>query len=152
MSVKIMYTSATGNTKDAVDIFAQALNDLGVETQIVDSEDGTDPEEFFEGADAYAIASWSDGDNGEVPGGIIDFFDDLEDYDLSGTPVAIFGTGDTSYAHYCAAVDLFSTRVSLNNAAIIGEPVKVELSPDDEAEQALKDLAHKVAEVIQTAA
>ena len=147
MTVKIIYTSSTGNTKDAVDVFDGALQDHGVDTEIIDSEDGADPDDFFNDADVYVIASWSDGDNGEVPGGIIDFYDDLEDYDLSGKSVAVFGTGDTSYPNYCAAVDLLSQRIKDDKATIVGKPLKIELSPDDDAEKALKTLATQVAKV-----
>ncbi|HAH52854.1 flavodoxin domain-containing protein [Bifidobacterium sp. UBA6881] len=148
MTVKVIYTSATGNTKTAVDVFTEALEDLGVDVDVVDAEDGVEVDEFFEDGDAFAIASWSDGANGEVPGGIVDFYDDLEDFDLSDKKVAVFGTGDTSYKSYCAAVDVFTDRVKQDGATILGEPLKIELSPDDDAEEALKSLAKTVAEAI----
>ena len=149
MSVKILFTSVTGNTKAAVDLLTEDLEDLGVDTEVFDSEDGIEIDDFFDGADAYTIASWSDGDNGEVPGGIVDFYDDLENYDLTGKKVAVLGTGDTSYKNYGAAVDLFSDRVRGDHAAIIGTPLKIELYPDDAAEESLKTLAKDIAQSVQ---
>lgn len=148
MTVKIIYTSATGNTKTAVEVFDDELQELGVDTEVIDAEDGVEVDEFFDDGDAYAIASWSDGANGEVPGGIVDFYDDLEDFDLDGKKVAVFGTGDSSYKSYCAAVDVFTDRVKNDGGEILGEPLKIELSPDDDAEEALKALAKTVAEAI----
>ncbi|MCH3975851.1 MAG: flavodoxin domain-containing protein [Bifidobacterium tibiigranuli] len=146
MTIKIVYTSATGNTKTAVELLSDDLEALGQNVEAIDAEDGVEVDEFFSDADAYVIASWSDGDNGEVPGGIIDFYDDLDGYDLSGAKVAVIGTGDSTYPQFCAAVDLFEKLARTDGAEIIGPSVKIELNPDDEAEAALKQLAETLAD------
>ncbi|KFI54091.1 flavodoxin [Bifidobacterium sp. UTCIF-37] len=145
MSTKIIYTSATGNTKEAVEILQEALEDLGQDVEVIDAEDGVEVDEFFDGADNYVIASWSDGANGEVPGGIVDFYDDLDGADLSGKKVAVIGTGDTSYPHFCAAVDFFEKLVTDDGAELAAPSVKIELAPDDDAIKRLKDLAKTLA-------
>ncbi|PWG59003.1 flavodoxin domain-containing protein [Bifidobacterium catulorum] len=146
MSTKIIFTSATGNTKEAVELLEEALQDLDQDVEVFDAEDGVEVDEFFDDDDAnYVVASWSDGDNGEVPGGIVDFYDDLDGYDLSGKKVAVLGTGDTSYPHFCAAVDIFAKLLKEDGAELVAEPLKIELAPDDDAIEKIKDLAKTLA-------
>ncbi|TPF96146.1 flavodoxin [Bifidobacterium sp. UTCIF-39] len=146
MSTKIIFTSATGNTKEAVELLEEALQDLDQDVEVFDAEDGVEVDEFFDGADNYVVASWSDGDNGEVPGGIVDFYDDLDGYDLSGKKVAVLGTGDTSYPHFCAAVDIFEKLLTADGAELAAPSLKIELAPDDDAIAKIKDLAKTLAD------
>lgn len=144
MKVKIIYTSLTGNTQEAVDVLTDSLNDLGAEVEVLDSEDGTEVDDFFTDADAYVLASYSDGDNGELPDGIIDFSDDLDGYDLSGKKVVVIGTGDSSYDEFCGAVDILEKQVQDDNATLIAPSLKIENAPDDDAIADLEELAHKL--------
>lgn len=144
MKVKIIYTSLTGNTQEAVDVLTDSLNDLGAEVEVLDSEDGIEVDDFFTDADAYVLASYSDGDNGELPDGIIDFSDDLDGYDLSGKKVVVIGTGDSSYDEFCGAVDILEKQVQDDNATLIAPSLKIENAPDDDAIADLEELAHKL--------
>ena len=146
MSTKIIYTSATGNTKEAVEELETALQDLDQDVEVFDAEDGVEVDDFFDGADNYVVASWSDGANGEVPGGIVDFYDDLDGYDLSGKKVAVLGSGDSSYPHFCAAVDIFEKLLTDDGAELAAPSVKIELAPDDDAIERIKALAKALAE------
>ncbi len=144
MKVKIIYTSLTGNTQEAVDVLTDALTDLDAEVDVFDSEDGVEVDDFFTDADVYVLASYSDGDNGELPDGIIDFSDDLEDYDLTGKNVVVIGTGDSSYDEFCGAVDILEKQVVSDNANLVAPSLKIELAPDDEATATLEELAKKI--------
>lgn len=150
MKVKIIYTSLTGNTQEAVDVLTDALDEKGAEVDVLDSEDGIEVDDFFTDADAYVLASYSDGDNGELPDGIVDFSDDLTDFDLSGKKVAVIGTGDSSYDEFCGAVDILEKQVRDANATLIAPSLKIENAPDDDAvaelEQLAQTLTTKVAE------
>lgn len=150
MKIKIIYTSLTGNTQEAVDVLTDALDEKGAEVDVLDSEDGIEVDDFFTDADAYVLASYSDGDNGELPDGIVDFSDDLTDFDLSGKKVAVIGTGDSSYDEFCGAVDILEKQVRDANATLIAPSLKIENAPDDDAvaelEQLAQTLTTKVAE------
>lgn len=146
MKVKIIYTSLTGNTKEAVDVLSDALADKGADVEAFDGDDGIEVDDFFTDADAYVIASYTDGD-AELPDGIIDFADDVEDADLNGFNVSVIGTGDTSYDDFCSAVDDIENRVKEAGANIIAPGLKIELAPDDEATDALKQLAATITSI-----
>lgn len=140
MSVKIIYVSTTGNTEEAVETLVDYLENDDVEVTVENAEDGITPEEFFEGADSYVIASYTDGD-GEIPDGILDFYDDLEDIELAGKGFAVLGSGDTFYEEFCKAVDLFEERLLKSGGSKLAAAVKFELAPDEEALAALEELA-----------
>ena len=75
----------TGNTEEIADIVAEAFEDLELEVEIdectqVDAAD-------FEEADICVVATYTYGD-GDLPDEIVDFYEDLQEIDLSGK---IFG-------------------------------------------------------------
>jgi flavodoxin I len=144
MSVKIIYVSTTGNTEEAVGALEDYLKAANVEVTVENAEDDISPEEFFDGADHYVIASYTDGD-GEIPDGFLDFYDDLEDFDLAGKSFAVIGSGDTFYDDFCKAVDLFEERLTEDGGTKAADSVKFELAPDDDALAALEKLAKALA-------
>lgn len=78
---KIVYASMTGNTEEIADIVAEAFEDLELEVEIdectqVDAAD-------FEEADICVVATYTYGD-GDLPDEIVDFYEDLQEIDLSG--------------------------------------------------------------------
>ncbi|WP_461214226.1 flavodoxin domain-containing protein [Lacticaseibacillus sp. GG6-2] len=141
MKIKIAYTSLTGNTQEGVDVLTDALEALDATVTTFDAEDGIDIDDFFQDADAYVLASYTDGD-GELPDGILDFYDDLEDYDLATKRVAVIGSGDEGYDDFCAAVDILVERVQDDGGTIVGTPIKYILAPDDDAEAEIVELAN----------
>ena len=61
-----------------------------------------------------------------------DFHEDLENIDLSGKKVAVFGSGDTAYELFCEAVTIFEERLVERGAELVQEGLKIELAPEDE--------------------
>ena len=91
---KIVYASMTGNTEEIADIVAEAFEDLELEVEIdectqVDAAD-------FEEADICVVATYTYGD-GDLPDEIVDFYEDLQEIDLSGKIFGVCGSGDTFY-------------------------------------------------------
>ncbi|MDN6013643.1 MAG: flavodoxin, partial [Lactococcus sp.] len=78
---KIVYASMTGNTEEIADVVAEKLEALGLEVDI-DECTTVDASDFQE-ADVVIVASYTYGD-GELPDEIVDFYDDLQDLDLTG--------------------------------------------------------------------
>ncbi|MDR4369520.1 flavodoxin domain-containing protein, partial [Bacillus cereus] len=72
---------------------------------------------------------WGDG---KLPFAAEDFHEDLENIDLAGTKVAVFGSGDTAYELVCEAVAIFEERLVARGAELVKEGMKIELSPEDE--------------------
>ncbi|MFD0897110.1 flavodoxin domain-containing protein [Loigolactobacillus binensis] len=147
MKIKIIYTSLTGNTQEAVAVLSAALTALAAQVEVFDSEDGIEVADFFNDADAYVLASFTDED-GQLPDGILDFYDDLTDFDLTDIPVAVLGTGDTTYADFCRAVDVLTDQCQEDGAQLAVPSLKIELAPDAAATQEIKRFARQLTQQI----
>ena len=91
---KIVYASMTGNTEE--------IADIEVEIDECTQVDAAD----FEEADICVVATYTYGD-GDLPDEIVDFYEDLQEIDLSGKIFGVCGSGDTFYDDFCKSVDDF---------------------------------------------
>ena len=127
--VKIVYASMTGNTEEIADIVANKLTELGhdVEVDECTSVEASD----FEDAEIAIVATYTYGD-GDLPDEIVDFYEDLQDLDLSDRIYGVVGSGDTFYDYFCKSVDEFEEQFALTGAIKGAESVKVDLAAEDE--------------------
>ncbi|MEY8700317.1 flavodoxin [Streptococcus ferus] len=139
---KIVYASMTGNTEELADIVAKKLEDLG-HTVEVDECTTVDADEFQD-VDIAIVASYTYGD-GDLPDEIVDFYEDLQDLDLSGKVYGVVGSGDTFYDYFCKAVDDFELAFAGTGAQKGADSVKVDLSAEDEDIANLERFAEEVA-------
>ncbi|VVM34868.1 Flavodoxin [Terribacillus sp. AE2B 122] len=130
-SVLIAFTSMSGNTEEMADIMEKTLEEKGVEVTKLQID--IDQLDVFTMTDYDGILmgtyTWGDGD---IPYEIEDFYDELDDIELDGKPVALFGSCDSIYASYGAAIDTFQEKFKERGAEIVLETLKVDLSPEDE--------------------
>lgn len=122
---KIVYASMTGNTEEIADIVAETLETMDIEVEInectqVDAED-------FKDADICIVATYTYGD-GELPDEIVDFYEDLQEIDLSGKIFGVCGSGDTFYDDFCKSVDDFENAFAKTGALKGANSVKVDRS------------------------
>lgn len=89
---KIVYASMTGNTEEIADIVAEAFENLDIEVEINECTQ-VDADEFEE-ADICVVATYTY-DDGDLPDEIVDFYEDLQELDLSGKIYGVCGSGDT---------------------------------------------------------
>lgn len=138
---KIVYASMTGNTEEIADMVASKLEELGhnVEVDECTTVDATD----FEDVDIAIVASYTYGD-GDLPDEIVDFYEDLQDVDLSGKIFGVIGSGDTFYDYFCKSVDDFEEQFALTGAQKGADSVKVDLSAEDEDIENLEAFAEKI--------
>ncbi|WP_430609829.1 flavodoxin [Enterococcus sp. DIV0876] len=139
---KIVYASMTGNTEEIADIVSEALEDLAIEVEMnectqVDADD-------FEDADICIVATYTYGD-GELPDEIVDFYEDLQELDLSGKIFGVCGSGDTFYDDFCQSVDDFEAAFMKTGATKGADSVKVDLAAEEEDIQHLEAFAKKIA-------
>ena len=77
----------------------------------------------------------------------MDIYDDMEGMDFTGKTFAVFGSGDTSYEHFCGAVDILEDKIKELGGNAVLPSVKIEMNPEDEEEDMLlqfgKDFAKK---------
>ncbi|SDZ82232.1 flavodoxin I [Thalassobacillus cyri] len=118
----------SGNTEEIADlIYSYLETDHNVEVKEIED---IDPASLLE-YDCVLLGSytWNDGD---LPYEVEDFYEELEDIELSGIVAAVFGSGDSIYPQFCEAVHLLENQLKASGAYIIVEGLKVEMTPDTE--------------------
>ena len=138
---KIVYASMSVNTENEANILADALKAEGLEVEVNEcqSVEASD----FQSADICIVATYTWGD-GELPDEIINFYDELQELDLSGKIYGVIGTGDTAYDQFCQSVDDFVTAFSKTGAVQGAESVKIENDADDADIEALHSFAKNI--------
>ncbi|MUK89007.1 flavodoxin [Ornithinibacillus sp. L9] len=127
----ILYTSSTGNTEIMTKVMETYLQERKHEVVMKHFEyDRIDVEELL-GYDVILVGTYT-WDDGEIPYEVEDFYDELDDIDLSGVHCGVFGSGDTFYDEFCGAVDLMAERLMERGAVVMRERLKVDLEPDRE--------------------
>lgn len=141
--VMIVYASLTGNTRAGAEIVADSFKELGVDVELVQSYDA-DPYDF-ENADICIVGTYTYGTDADLPDEIVDFYEELEDIDLSGKISGVFGSGDTFYVgKYCLCVDDFENQFEKTGATKGVEGIKYNLDPDQDATTDLKNFAKEL--------
>ena len=145
-TAQIVYASMTGNTEEIANIVGDELTNLGVETEVIDCS-STDAASFAD-YDICIVATYTYG-MGDLPDEIVDFYEELEEVDLSGKVFGVCGSGDTSYGeHYCQSIDDFETQFMKTGATLGAESVKIEFNAEDEDIDNLKAFAKSLVESV----
>ncbi|MER2063265.1 MAG: flavodoxin [Alkalibacterium sp.] len=141
-SVMIVYASLTGNTEECAEILEEAFQELGADVELVESV-FADPVDFQD-VDITIVGTYTYGTDADLPDEIVDFYEELEDVDLTGKIYGNFGSGDTFYEKYCKSVDDFDEQFEKTGATKGAENVKVNLNPEEEDVENLKAFASKL--------
>lgn len=128
----IVFASMTGNTEEMADAIAEGLKEAGIEPVVKNVID-TNAEEITH-YDGIILGSYTWGD-GDLADDFLDFYDEMDDIQLDGKKAAVFGSCDSSYSEYGAAVDILVTKLKELGEEVILDGLKIELSPskDDKA-------------------
>lgn len=129
--ILLLYASTTGNTELITEAIAEQLIFHQHEVQIKSFDfDPIDVEEVLH-YDAVLIGThtW---DDGELPYEVEDFYDDLEDINITGRIFGVFGSADSFYNTYGGAIDLIADHAQSLGAEVLPNRLKIELEPDNE--------------------
>lgn len=128
--VLVVYGSTTGNTESVSEVIAKALTNGGHAVDVQSAGD-VSAENLAEGYDAvfFGCSTWGD-DEIELQDDFIPLYDDLDKAGLSGKKVAVFGCGDTSYEHFCGAVDVIEEKSESLGAILLGDTLKIDGDPE----------------------
>lgn len=127
--VILVFASMTGNTEEISKLVAKGVEETGVSLTVRELPKGEASE--LEEYDGIILGSYTYGD-GELADEFMDFYDDMENVDLTGKVAAVFGSGDTAYPKFCEAVDILSNKLTERGAVIVQDGLKIELAPEDE--------------------
>ena len=138
----VVYATITGNNEDVADIITDALEDQGVEVNEVEMT-MADPSEFND-VDICVICPYTY-DEGALPEEGLDFYEDLQEEDLTGKVYGVAGSGDTFYGDdVCVAVDKFGEALAKTGATKGAENIHVNLAPDEEDIKHLDEFAKQL--------
>lgn len=141
MKVIVVFASMTGNTEDMADAVAEGIRAEGAEAVLKNVLDANASE--LADYDAFVLGAYTWGD-GELPDEFLDFYEELDDLDLSGKQAAVFGSADSSYPEFGKAVDLLEEKLEELGTALVSKGLKVELGPTEQGKAACRELGKQV--------
>ncbi len=132
----------TGTTEDIAELLAQELRELEVEVLV---EECTEvyPKEYLD-YDICVLATYTYGDDGDIPEESEDFFFDLEEVDLTGKIFGVLGSGDLIYKKFCPAVDDFDKQFEKTGAIRGAKTLKINLSPEQTDKENIRRFAESL--------
>lgn len=126
----IVFGSTTGNTETAAGWIADTLRTKGIETELRNAADVV-VEDMAQGFDLVLLGSSSWGeDEIEFQDDFIPIYEALETAALKGRKAAAFGCGDSSYTHFCGAVDAIEEKLFSLGALVIAGSLKIDGDPE----------------------
>lgn len=136
----VVYGSSTGNTE----ILAGALTEELKSRFDVTARNVLDitPQDILD-YDLIVLGS-STWEEGELQDDFRDFYDDMDQLDLSGKKVAVFGPGDSSWEEFCRAVDLLEEKSQELKANLVSPGFKWDGDIDEKAITEIKKWASKL--------
>ncbi|MBD2847860.1 flavodoxin [Paenibacillus sp. IB182496] len=146
--VIIVYASLGGNTEEMAEAVAAGVREAGIAPELQSVLDVEAPE--LEGYDAVALGAYTWGD-GDLPDEFLDFYDGMDTLNLDGRICTTFGSADSSYPMYGAAVDLLADKLLERGAAQVLERLKIELAPSIEELGECRATGRRLAEALLAA-
>lgn len=143
--VLLVFASMTGNTEEMADSIAAGLTDAGlvvVQKSVMDAN----ASEMLE-YDGVVLGAYTWGD-GELPDEFLDFYEEMDEVALDGLPAAVFGSADSSYPLFGAAVDILIAKLKEIGATVEQEGLKIELCPSADEKEHCKAFGATFAEVL----
>src|SRR5690625_629274 len=145
--ILVLYASTTGNTEIMADVIADTFEADGYEVNIKTFDfDWIEVEELSD-YDAILIGTYT-WDDGSLPYEVEDFYDDLEEANITDKIFAVFGSADSFYPVYGGAIDLIGDRAQDLGAKVLPERLKIELELNDEDIEKCRRFAVMVDEVL----
>ena len=121
----LIYASMGGNTEMMAEEVANGVRQEGEDLEVIDIMDGIEASEL-ENYDGILLGSYTWGD-GELPDDFLDFYDEMESINLTGKKAAVFGSCDSAYPNFGAAVDILMDKLSERGDEVYPQGLKVEI-------------------------
>ena len=124
--ILIVYGSTTGNTAAVAEALGEQFRQAGHEVEVADAANVT-PAGLCAGRDAvlFGCSAWGT-DDIELQTDFEPLFEAFDSIGAKGVRVACFATGDSSFEHFCGAVDLIEARLAELGAVQILEGLKLD--------------------------
>ncbi|MEG6580974.1 flavodoxin [Lactiplantibacillus plantarum] len=146
-TAKVIFATITGNNEDVADTITEKFEKLGVDVakEEISQADATE----FNDVDICVVVPYTY-DEGALPEEGLDFYEDLQDLDLTGKIYGCAGSGDTFYDDdYCRAVTDFSNALKKAGATQGAKDVFVNLAPEADDVKALDAFTEQLVAKVQ---
>lgn len=143
MKIAVVYASMTGNTECIADEIKRYLDEKKCDYSSFHIPSNGFYAFDLADYDVIFFGSYTYGD-GDLPFELMDFYDEVEDEDLSNKVIGLFGSCDSFYPLYGVALDQFKERFEAVGAKVVGELVKVDLDPDEADNKRIQSLVDDV--------
>ncbi|WP_270166060.1 flavodoxin [Paenibacillus sp. SYP-B4298] len=135
-TVIVVFASMSGNTEEMADAITAGIRAAGIEPVVKEVMDANASE--LEQYDGIVLGAYTWGD-GELPDEFLDFYEEMNGIHLEGRKIAVFGSADSSYPMFGAAVDILTEKLQERGAIKVLEGLKIELNPSaDEREECIQ--------------
>ena len=127
MNILLLYTTNSGSTQTAADIVKSDLTAAGNTVTMKNPKSSTFDE--VKSADLIIIASpsWDyEGKEGQPHEDFNNLLKEFEGKTLADKSFAILGLGDSSYTHFCGAVDVFEESIKKLSAKLIIPSLRID--------------------------
>ncbi|MFC7440499.1 flavodoxin [Laceyella putida] len=149
VKIIMIYTSMTGNTEEMAELIAEGIREQGWVLDMKEVMDADVSElQDYEGI-LLGAYTWGDG---ELPDEFIDFYEEMKELDLTGKRAAVFGSCDSAYEKFGAAVDILTERLAELGANLVLKGLKVELAPSGEERETCKQFGRNFVIQLSTTA
>ncbi|MDG3073352.1 flavodoxin [Bacillus halotolerans] len=141
--ILLVYATMSGNTEAMADLIEKGLQEAEAEVDRFEAMD-IDDAELFNDYEHIILGTYTWGD-GDLPDEFLDLAEEMEALDFTGKTCAVFGSGDTAYEYFCGAVDTLEAKIKERGGEIVLPSVKVEMNPEGEEEEVLKEFGRQFA-------
>ncbi len=126
----IVYGSTTGNTETAAEYVAEAFENKEIDVELKNVTE-VSVADLSNGYDIvlFGCSTWGE-EEIELQDDFIPLYDSLENADLKGKKVSVFGCGDSDYTYFCGAVDAIEEKLEKMGAVVVGDSLKIDGDPD----------------------
>ncbi|UQZ45837.1 flavodoxin [Bacillus sp. PK3-037] len=141
--ILLVYATMSGNTEAMADLIEKGLQEAEAEVDRFEAMD-IDDAELFNDYEHIILGTYTWGD-GDLPDEFLDLAEEMEALDFTGKTCAVFGSGDTAYEYFCGAVDTLEEKIKERGGEMVLPSVKVEMNPEGEEEEVLKEFGRQFA-------
>jgi flavodoxin short chain len=130
-SALMVYGSTTGNTEYAAAVVERVLSDAGIAVTRTDASDAK-ADGLCDGYDLvlFGCSTWGE-DSIVLQDDFIPLFEEFDGINVGGKAAAVFGCGDSSYTHFCGAVDAIEQKLEELGAKVV-DTLKIDGDPRPE--------------------
>ena len=139
MNILIIYETYSSSTETVSGIIAKHLTEKGHNVHISRMKDNQGFMTEKHDLTIFATPSWFDrGQEGQPHMAFLQFMDEHLNDDFSSLSCSFVGLGDSSYAHFCLAIDTLEDFFTKRGAKKLGETLKLDnfyFNPEQETKK-----------------